>query len=112
MKIYEIKVSLDSQYYTHRINPIEVNETKESYVGEGKRIAKNKIMALNPDFFDNTKILRFSTYCLEGQQQEAIKTLEANISSKLEEYKKNLEALTNIEQGKSVLFSADLFKKK
>lgn len=96
MKIYNVRVAAIPTECYYRIDSIEVVEKPVTYVGEGKKIAKDKIMKIDTIFHENHKAIRYFTYCLEGQQQEAITMLKNHCIKKANQY--HAEILATIEK--------------
>jgi hypothetical protein len=92
-KIYKVSVLLDSKGFENKIQEISVKETNKSFVGEGCRIAKDKLMKIDTIYIETHRFLRYFTYCKDGQQQEAFDMLKQYIVNKAREYKKEIDIL-------------------
>lgn len=93
MKIFKVTCSLDSRGFYGHVNDIEVEEKKSSFVGEGYRISKDKIMKIDTIFFENSACVRYHTYCHDGDVQKSIDMLKQHIKSKVEKYSKDINIL-------------------
>ncbi len=93
INIYKVSGILDKRGFDKRIDKIEVVETSKSFVGEGKRISKDKLMKIDSVIFDNHRVLRYFTYCEDGKQQEALYLLKAHIIAKVKQYKSEIDLL-------------------
>lgn len=105
MVIYRVTATLNVHGYTSTGKPITVKETSKSYVADGLRLDKNKILrvdTLTYDFVWNSII--YHTYCLEGQQAEAAELLKAHI---MEQYSQRIEGLANMDKTYQELLSGN-----
>jgi hypothetical protein len=93
MKIFKVSGFLDKRGFNYRVQEIEVTESAKSFVGEGKRISKDKIMKIDTIFFENHKSMRYFTYCLDGEQQKSLDMIKQHIIEKLKTYKSEIDAL-------------------
>lgn len=93
LKIYVVSVFLDKHGFGYRVHDILVKEKGKSYVGEGKRISKDKFSVIDSIYIETHKSIRYHTYCLDGDQQKSIDMLKAHVISKLLEYKQEIELL-------------------
>ena len=94
-RIFKVGVWLDPKGFNKRINEIEVNETDKYFVGDGKRISKYKLMKIDTVFFENHNSIRYFAYCLDGQQQEALKKIKEHIVLKVKLYKEEIDVLVS-----------------
>jgi hypothetical protein len=92
-KIFKVAGFLDSKGFDKRIFEIEAKETDKSFVAEGKRINKDKLMKIDTIFIENHMSMRYFTYCLDGDQQKALDIIKQHIISKLRIYKSEIDAL-------------------
>lgn len=94
-RIFKVVGFLDKNGFGKRIQEIEVTETAKSFVADGKRISKDKIMKIDSIFLDNHNYIRYYTYCFDGQQQEALDKLKEHITSKVMKYKEEIDVLVS-----------------
>ena len=95
INIYKVSGALDSKGFYHRITPITVEEKDKTYIGEGKRISKGKLMKIDTIFFENHKSIRYYTYCIGGQQQESLNLIKGHIIKKVNQYKEEIDILVS-----------------
>lgn len=93
MKLYKVKGGITEGGFYKLIDSMEVEQTGKSYVGEGKRISKDKIMKIDTIWREHHNSIQYHTYCLEGQQQEALNMLKAHIIAKVKKYKAEIDNL-------------------
>ena len=102
--IYLVIVKLDKNGFSNRIEPINCVESKKTYVKHSndelldsawipKRIAKNKIMKIDNNIIPNHRWQHFFTFCLEGQQQEALDMLRSHIIDDVKRIKSEVDEL-------------------
>jgi hypothetical protein len=94
-RIFKVTGFLDKRGFDKRIHEIEVTETAKSFVGDGKRISKDKLMKIDTIFFENHNSIRYFTYCLDGQQQLALNKIKEHIKSKVRIYKEEIDVLVS-----------------
>jgi hypothetical protein len=92
-RIYYVAGKLDKMGFSHRIEPIDCEETKKMYVTHSKRINKDKIMKIDTQIIESHRWQHFFTYCLEGQQQEALNMLKTHIIEKVKKIKSEVDEL-------------------
>ena len=92
-RIYYVVGKLDKMGFSHRIESIDCEETKKMYVTHSKRISKDKIMKIDTHMIENHRWQHFFTYCLEGQQQEALNMLKTHIIEKVKKIKSEVDEL-------------------
>jgi hypothetical protein len=92
-RIYFIAGKLDKNGFSHRIEPIDCDETKKMYVTPTKRISKDKIMKIDTQVIENHRWQHFFTYCLEGKQQEALNMLKEHIIQNITRIKSEVDEL-------------------
>jgi hypothetical protein len=91
MKLLEVFVSLDKAGWKATIKEIEVKEGSKTYVGEGRRIDKDKIM--KPINWNNYGCyFEFTTFCFEKDKDAAIKMLANEIKPKFISLKADVES--------------------
>jgi hypothetical protein len=95
MVIYKVWGGLDKRGLSSRIEPIEVEEKPKCYVGEGNRINKDRMMKIDSMFREQHNMLRFYTFCLEGQQQDALDMIKNHVVAKVNLFKSEVEVLYN-----------------
>ena len=93
MTIYLVRTWLDGRGFDKKSFGIEVVEKDKCYVGEGKRISKDKIMKTDTVLVEKSSMLRYHTYCLEGQQEEAFEMLRSHIIEKVKKYKEEIDLI-------------------
>jgi len=92
-RIFKVAGWLDPKGFDKRIYEIEVTETDKSFVGDGKRISKDKLMKIDTMFVENHKSMRYYTYCGDGEQQKALDMIKQHIIDKVKTYKSEIDAL-------------------
>ena len=92
-RIFKVGGWLDPKGFDKRIHEIEVTETDKSFVGDGKRISKDKLMKIDTMFVENHKSMRYYTYCRDGEQQKALDMIKQHIIDKVKTYKAEIDAL-------------------
>jgi hypothetical protein len=92
-RIFKVAGWLDQKGFDKRIHEIEVTETDKSFVGDGKRISKAKLMNIDTMFVENHKSMRYYTYCRYGEQQKALDMIKEHIIDKVKTYKSEIDAL-------------------
>lgn len=91
--IYRVSMSLDPNGLSSRVSEIEVKETSKSFVAERMRINKERLMRVDTSFIETSRIIRYYTYCREGDQQQALDMLKAHIIEKIKTYKMEVDTL-------------------
>lgn len=92
-RFFKVAGWLDPKGFDKRIHEIEVTETDKSFVGDGKRISKDKLMKIDTIFVENHKSMRYYTYCIDGEQQKALDMIKQHIIDKVKTYKAEIDAL-------------------
>ena len=92
-KIYKITGWLDLRGYAERIREIEVTETDKSFLGDGSRISKDKLLTINTIYHENHASMRYYTYCRDGDQQKSLEMIKQHIVGKITTYKSEIDAL-------------------
>lgn len=92
-RIYKVAGWLDFKGFDKRIFEIECKETDKSFVADGKRISKDKLLKIDTMFFENHKSIRYFTYCRDGEQQKALDMIKAHIVDKIKTYKSEVDSL-------------------
>jgi hypothetical protein len=92
-RIFKVAGWLDFKGFDKRIFEIEAKETEKSFVADGKRISKEKLMKVDTIFVENHKSMRYFTYCMDGEQQKALDLIKAHIVEKIKTYKSEVDAL-------------------
>lgn len=92
-RIFKVAGWLDFKGFDKRIFEIKAKETDNSFVADGKRISKNKLMKIDTISVENHKSMRYFTYCREGEQQKALDLIKAHIVDKIKTYKSEVDAL-------------------
>jgi len=92
-RIFRVAGWLDQKGFDKRIQEIEVTETGKSFVAEGKRINKDKLMKIDTMFVENHKSMRYFTYCKDGEQQKALDLIKQHIIEKVKTYKSEIDVL-------------------
>ncbi len=92
-RIFKVAGWLDFKGFDKRIFEIESKETDTSFVADGKRISKDKLMKVDTIFVENHKSMRYFTYCRDGEQQKALDLIKAHIVEKIKTYKSEVDAL-------------------
>lgn len=96
MKIYKISGSIDRSGTRKRITEMELKECGKSYVGDGIRINKDKLMKLDTIFNETHKLINYFTYCIDGDQQKALDMIKNHIIKKVEQYKSEIDEIVLI----------------
>jgi hypothetical protein len=91
--IYLVTMQLDKNGFSDKIYSIDCTETTKMYVTRSKRIAKEKIMKIDSNIIPNHRWQNFFTYCLEGQQQEALDMLRSRIIDNVKTIKSEVDEL-------------------
>ena len=92
-RIFKVGGWLDPKGFDKRIHEIKVTETDKSFVGNGKRISKDKLLKIDTMFVENHKSMRYYTYCRDGDQQKALDMIKQHIIDKVKTYKSEIDAL-------------------
>ncbi len=92
-RIYKVAGWLDTKGFDKRIIAIDLKEKDKSFVDEGKRINKDKLLVVDTIFVENHKSIRYFTYCREGEQQKALSLIKGHIVAKVKTYKSEIDAL-------------------
>ncbi len=95
MTIYKAIVTLGKDGWNETIKELNVTETEKSFVGEGRRIGKEKLMRVDTIFLESHKHYIYFAYCLEGQQQQALYSLKEKI---LEMASKHLQEINAVQK--------------
>ena len=94
MVIYKVSGSLSKDGFKHKVYPIEVSESKACYISLAKkRINKSKLMKIDEFFRGSHKMIHLYTYCVEGEQQNALNLLKAEIIDRAKTIKAELDEL-------------------
>ena len=94
--LYKIHAWVDKHGKGYRIIKGTYKETGKSYSGYGQRISKDKLMKADTFFIETHNIIRYFTYCLEGDQQKALDLLKNHINSKVKKYKDEIDLIVSI----------------
>lgn len=92
-RIYLVTMRLDKNGFSHQIHSIDCTETTKMYVTHSKRIAKEKVMKIDSHIIPNHRCQHFFTFCLEGQQQEALDMLRLHIIDEIKTVKSEVDKL-------------------
>lgn len=92
-QIFVVMGWLDDRGFGARIREIPVKETSKSFVAQGRRIGKDRLMKVDTHIIENHKNIRYFTYCLDGEQQQALNMIKAHIIDKIKTYKQEVDAL-------------------
>jgi len=95
MKLFKIVGAIDKEGLQKRVIEIEVEETAKSYVGDGRRVSKDKLMKIDAIFHENHTSIRYYTYCLDGDQQKALDMLKVHVIGKVLQYKQEIDLLVS-----------------
>lgn len=91
--IYYVVGGLDKKGFSYRVEPIDCEETNKTYVSYNGRINKNKMMVIDSSILDNHKWQHFYTYCLDGQQQDALDMIKNHIIKNVKKIKSEIDEL-------------------
>lgn len=91
--IFKVGGWLDSRGFDKRIHRMGAKETEKSFIADGKRISKDKLMKVDTVFVENHTSMRYFTYCREEQIQDALNLIKAHIIEKVKTYKKEIDVL-------------------
>lgn len=91
--ILKIGVSLTSNGLKQTVRELNVKETDKSFVGDGSRISKDKIMKIDTIFVENHRMINYYTYCMPEDKDKAIEMLKSHVKSKVMTYKSEIDAL-------------------
>lgn len=92
-RIFKVAGWLDLKGFDKRIFEIEAKETDKSFVADGERISKDKLLKIDTIFVENHKSMRYYTYCRDGEQQKALDMIKQHIIDKVKTYKSEIDAL-------------------
>ena len=91
--ILKIGVSLTSNGLKQTVREMNVKETDKSFVGDGQRISKDKLMKIDTIFIENHRMINYFTYCMVEDKDKAIEMLRAHVKQKVMTYKSEIDAL-------------------
>lgn len=92
--IFKITGSLNFTGYNFKILKIKIyKETKKSFICEGKRVDKSKLMKIDTILNENHKTLTYFTYCKEEDKENAINIIKEHIKNKVSKYKSEIDLL-------------------
>lgn len=91
--IFKVGCLLDSRGFDERIKEIEATETSKSFLADGKRISKDKLLKIDTVFVENHQSIRYFTYCRNGEQQMALDMIKQHIIDKVKTYKSEIDVL-------------------
>jgi len=91
--IFKILGWLDSKGFGYNIIKIEAKESDKSFIKNGKRISKDKLLKIDTIYNENHKTIRYITYCRDGEQQKALDIIKAHIIKKVKQYKSEIDEL-------------------
>lgn len=95
-KILKINLRLKEDGFTKNIKEFDIKETEKSFICDGQRISKNKILKIDTMYVENHKWLNYHTYCLEGDQEKAFDMLKKHIIDKVKTYKSEIDVLIGL----------------
>jgi len=85
MIIYKAYVSLShDKGWKYRFEEIQVEETPKTFIGQGKRISKDKILLPDTLLLKGFNFYHYFTYCFAEQRQQALDLLKAKILKEVE----------------------------
>ena len=94
MVIHKVYGSLSKDGFKHKVYPIEVSESKACYISlSKKRINKARLMQIDEFFKGSHELIHLYTYCIEGEQQNALNLLKAEIIDRAKKMKAELDEL-------------------
>jgi hypothetical protein len=97
MILYKISVRTDDKKgLSFKLIELEVKETEKSYVGDGFRISKDKIMVIDTIYYETSEIISYHTYCLVDQRVEALDMLKTHVVNKVISYKLKIDNLYDL----------------
>lgn len=91
--LYKISSGLDYRGFREKIYPIKCKETDKSFISDGLRVSKDKLMKIDTIFVENHKFISYHTYCLEGDKERAAEMLRAHVIEKIKAYKSEVDNL-------------------
>lgn len=90
IKIYKIQIMVWGEL-REKVKEYTARDTGKIYIFDGNRLAKNKMMEIKTNLIENHQIISYFIYCLEDQQEEAMKMLKAHIFMIVKKYINELE---------------------
>lgn len=87
--------SLDLKGWSHSIYPISVLEKEKSFIGEGTKITKDRLLKVEAMIKETHKKLMYFTYCREGEQQQCLDAIKSHIIQKVEIYKSEIDTMAS-----------------
>lgn len=93
LEIYNCRVSLDKTGWKTTYDPITVVETVKTYKSGFQTIRKEKLLSIESVYRENTKFMKFYTYCTFEQKAQAEDILKSHIVGKLVLFKNDLDVL-------------------
>lgn len=92
--IYYVHLQLSSSGWKEQYKAINnLKESDKTFFGTGVRIQKKDLMNVSTRFNTSHKHLLYSTYCREADVESALKLLREHISTKVLEYKSDIDKL-------------------
>jgi hypothetical protein len=92
--LYKVSASL-KDLFEIKIVSIDARETLKSYLFDGIRLSKAKLLKTEV-YLDSTIWLSNFTFCVPDDLEKAKEVVISEILSRLDSYKKNLDKLSNL----------------
>ena len=71
----------------------ECTETSKSFLCEGRRVSKDKLMQIQTRFVETHRSLKYYMYCFPADKERAAKILRDYITQKALTYKSEIEVI-------------------
>lgn len=94
--LYRVGTWFNKEGGTIRITRSIFKDTGKNFVGNGRRIPKDKILKVDTMFAERHTVISYHTYCYENQQEAAIKMLKNHVGFKINQYKEEIDQLWHI----------------
>lgn len=93
IKLFRVNGWLDDKGFDKRIREYDVKEAAKSFVWEGNRVDKGRLMKIDTIWIEKHTLVNYYTYCLDGEQQKALDLLKDHMINKVKKYKAEIDVL-------------------
>lgn len=96
-KLFRVAYWIDEKGLRFKVREMEdVKETDKSFLTEGRRINKDRLMKIDTSFIENHKSIRYFIYCRENEIVEALSKLKEHIEKRVHQYKVEIDSLVTL----------------
>lgn len=93
MNLLKIGMSLDTTGFKTTKKEIEVKEGQKSFVADGIRVSKEKILKIDTIFIETSAVIKYHIFCFESDEAIAVTMLRNHILAKTKAYKEQIDLI-------------------